>query len=150
MSVSTLKNKIQKDMAEALRAKDTKLLSAIRLLWAAIRQREIDERIELDDGGVLAVIDKMIKQRCDSIEQYRAGNRLDLVATEDAEIKVLQTYLPPPMDDNEIDALIKSAISESAAGSVKDIGKVMAIIKPKVQGRADIGKVSAKVKSLLQ
>lgn len=149
MNPSTLKAKIQQDMSEALRSKNAERLGTMRLLWAAIRQREIDDRIELDDIEVLAVIDKMIKQRKDSIEQFRAGNRLELAEREEAEIKILQSYLPQPLSEEEIKSLIKDAIEETNASSVRDMGKVMAILKPKIQGKCDVSKVNAQIREAL-
>lgn len=150
MSEVQLKNQIYADMTAALRAKDPKRLAALRLFWAAIRQREIDERISLDDAQVLAVLEKMLKQRRDSISQYAAGNRLDLVAKETEEIDVLQAYLPQQLTAQELEDLIKKSIHDSGANSVKDMGKVMALVKSKAQGRADMGKVSAQIKVLLE
>jgi len=143
------KDKVYKDMTDALRAKDTKRLAALRLFWAAIRQREIDERIVLDDTQVLSVLEKMLKQRRDSIEQYLAGNRPDLVAKEQEEIDVLAIYLPQQLTEAEVVELIKQAIQDSGANSVKDMGKVMAIVKTKTQGKADMGKVSGMIKEIL-
>lgn len=145
-----LRLQIQEDMKDAMRERETQRLGTLRLLLSAVRQREIDERITLDDTEVLSVIDKMIKQRRDSIEQYQKGNRQDLVANESAEITVLQQYLPQALTDSEIENLIREAISTVAAASMKDMGKVMAYIKPKAQGRTDIGKLSEQVKELLK
>ena len=147
--MNNLKDRIQEDMKTAMRAKDQKRLSAIRLILAAIKQREVDERISLDDPQVLAVLDKMIKQRKDSVGHYQAANRQDLVDQETFEIELLQSYLPSPLSENEITQLIKGAITTAGATSVKDMGKVMAILKPKLQGRADMGVISNKVKSEL-
>jgi uncharacterized protein len=149
MSENTLRSRIQDDMKTAMRTKETARLGTIRLLLAAIKQKEIDERITLDDAQLFAVIDKMVKQRNDSIEQYRLGNRQDLVDKEAAEISVIKEYLPSPLTEVEIDDLIKEAIQTAGATSVKDMAKVMAFIKPKAQGRADIGKISAMVKDSL-
>jgi uncharacterized protein YqeY len=132
-----------------MRAGEKDRLSCIRMLQAGIKQREVDERIELDDGQVLAVIDKMIKQRKESVAQFQAGNRADLVAKESAEIALLATYLPAQLDAAELDALIKEAIASTGAASMKDMGKVMGLLKPKVQGRADMGALSARIKSAL-
>lgn len=145
----SLKQQITEDMKHALRAKDTARLGVIRLLLAAIKQREVDERIELSDADVLAVIDKMVRQRRDAIEQYKAANRHDLVEAEEFEISVLQAYLPRQMSADEINAAVMQAISASAATSVRDMGKVMAILKPQLAGRADLGKVSELVKAQL-
>ena len=136
-------------MKTAMRAKDAPRLSAIRLLLAAIKQREVDERIELDDAQVLAVIEKMLKQRRDSITQYEAAARHDLAEVEKFEVSVLQAYLPQPLTDAEIDTLLEQAIQSSGAAGIKDMGKVMAVLKPQITGRADAGKVSALVKSRL-
>jgi uncharacterized protein YqeY len=119
------------------------------MLQAGIKQREVDERIELDDAQVLAVIDKMIKQRKESVAQFEAGNRADLVAKESAEIVLLSGYLPPQLDAAELDKLIREAIASTGAASMKDMGKVMGVLKPKVQGRADMGALSARIKSAL-
>jgi uncharacterized protein YqeY len=145
----SLKVQINEDMKGALRARETARLSAIRLLIAAIRQKEIDERIELDDVAVTAVIEKLIKQRKDSVAQYQAANRQDLADKEQFEIEVLSVYLPEPFSEHEIADLIKAALAETGAASAKDMGKVMAWIKPKLAGRADMGVVSGKIKAAL-
>ena len=132
-----------------MRAKDAARLSAIRLLLAAIKQREVDERIELDDAAVLGVIDKMIKQRRESIAQFEKGARKDLADAEKAEIQLLSGYLPAQMGEAEIAQAVSAAITESAASGVKDMGKVMALLKPRLAGKADMGKVSALVKTKL-
>jgi uncharacterized protein len=144
-----LKERITEDMKSAMRAGDKERLGTIRLALAAIKQREIDERISLDDGQVLAVLDKMIKQRREAIAQFELGKRADLVARESAEITVLQGYLPARLSDAEIDSLISDAIAATGAASIKDMGKVMAAVKGKVQGRADMGAVSARIKQRL-
>jgi uncharacterized protein YqeY len=144
-----LKDRITEDMKAALKAGDKERLATIRLALAAIQQREVDERVTLDDAQVLAVLDKMIKQRREAITQFQTGGRADLVAKETAEIGVLQGYLPAQMGEAEIDALIAQAIAASGATSVKDIGKVMALVRPKAQGRADLGLVSARIKQKL-
>jgi uncharacterized protein len=144
-----LKDRITEDMKNAMRAGDKDRLAAIRLLLASIKQREVDERITLDDGQVLAVLDKMIKQRRESIVQFQSGGRADLVAKETAEIGVLQGYLPAQLSDAQLDALIQESIAATGATSIKDMGKVMAAIKPKAQGRADLGAVSARIKQKL-
>jgi uncharacterized protein YqeY len=133
----------------AMRAKDKPRLGVIRLALAAIKQREVDERIELDDTQVLAVIDKMVKQRRDSAQQFTDANRPELADQENFEIGVLQDYLPAALDETELDALITKAIADSGAGSMKEMGKVMGILKPQVQGRADMGAVSQRIKALL-
>jgi uncharacterized protein YqeY len=144
-----LKSRITDDMKDAMRAKDAARLSAIRMLLAAIKQREIDERIELADADVLAVIEKMIKQRKDSIAQFEAGRREDLAAVERAEVAVLGTYLPAQLSDGEIDTLIAEAIAATGAAGMAGMGKVMGHLKPRLAGRADLGAVSAKVKARL-
>jgi uncharacterized protein len=144
-----LKAEITEDMKTALRARDSTRLSTIRLLLAAIKQREVDERIELTDADVLAIIDKMIKQRNDSITQFEAGRRADLAAAERAEIGVLQAYLPQALSDAEIDALIAEAIAATGAAGLAGMGKAMAILKPKLAGRADVAASSAKVRTKL-
>jgi uncharacterized protein len=144
-----LKERITEDMKTAMRAGDKSRLATIRLALAAIKQREVDERIALDDGQILAVVEKMIKQRREAIAQFETGGRPDLVAKENAEIAVLQGYLPAQMGNAEIDALIAEAISATGATSVKDMGKVMGYVKPRAQGRADMGALSARIKQKL-
>jgi uncharacterized protein YqeY len=136
-------------MKAAMRAKDAARLSTVRLLLAAIKQREVDERIELDDAAVLSVIDKMIKQRRESIAQYEKASRADLADVEKAEIQVLSAYMPAQMSDAEIQQEIQKAIGESGASTIKDMGKLMAVLKPRLAGKADMGKVSGLVKSKL-
>ena len=145
----TLKERITEDMKAAMRSKDSARLSTIRMLLAATKQREVDERITLTDADVLAIIDKMIKQRKDSIAQFEAGGRADLVAAESAEVDVLQAYLPKPLSEAEIDRLIADAIAKTGAAGVAGMGKVMAELKPQVAGRADIGMISGLVKARL-
>ena len=145
----SLKARIQEDMKAALRAGAKDRLGTIRMIMAAIKQREVDERIELDDPQVLAVIEKLVKQRRESIVQFEAGGRADLVAKETGELAVLQAYLPAQLSDTELDALISEAISQSGAASIKDMGKVMGLIKAKAQGRADMGAVGARIKARL-
>ena len=149
MTASAIKQTISDDMKAAMRAKEASRLSAIRLLLAAIKQREVDERKELDDKEIIGVVEKMIKQRRESISQYENAGREDLAQQERYEIEVLQTYLPAALGDAELEQLIKEAISSSGAASMQDMGKVMNELRPKVQGRADMGQVSQKVKSLL-
>ena len=144
-----LKERITEDMKTAMRAAEKERLGTVRLLLAAIKQREVDERITLDDGQVLAVIDKMIKQRREAISQFESGGRSDLVAKETAEIGVLQAYLPAQLSPAELDALIAEAIAATGAATVKDMGKVMGFVKPKAQGRADMGALSARIKQKL-
>ena len=145
----TLKERITEDMKAAMRAKDTARLSTIRLLLAAIKQREVDERITLTDTDVLGVIDKMVKQRRDSISQFEAGNRQDLADVERAEVAVLTGYMPAQLGEHEIDAMIASAIAKTGAAGMSGMGKVMAELKPELAGRADLAAVSAKVKAHL-
>jgi len=145
----TLKERITEDMKAAMRASEKERLSTIRLLQAAIKQREVDERVTLDDAQVIAVLEKMVKQRRESITQFEQGGRQDLAAREQAEITLLQGYLPAPLTDAEIDALIREAISSTAATSIKDMGKVMGIVKSRAAGRADMGAVSARIKATL-
>lgn len=146
----SLKNQITEDMKSAMRAKDAPRLSAVRMLLAAVKQREIDERIELDDGAVLAVVEKLIKQRRDSVSQYEGAGREDLASAERFEIEVLSAYMPAALSDAEVAAAVTAAIAESGATSPADMGKVMAIVKPMLAGRADMGKVSTLVKAGLQ
>jgi uncharacterized protein YqeY len=145
----TLKATITEDMKSAMRAHDTARLSTIRLLQAAIKQREVDERIELADADVLSIIDKMVKQRHDSIAAFEAGKRPDLAAAERAEITVLQAYLPQPLTAAEVDALIDEAIAATGATGLPGMGKVMAALKPQLAGRADLAAASARVKARL-
>jgi hypothetical protein len=145
----SLKERITDDMKAAMRSGEKQRLGVIRMITAAIKQREVDERITLDDSQVLSVLEKMIKQRKESLVQFQAGNRQDLVEKEAAEITLLQGYLPSQLSDAELDALIGDAITASGAVSVKDMGKVMGIIKGKAQGRADMAAVGAKIKAKL-
>jgi uncharacterized protein YqeY len=147
--MAALKDRITEEMKNAMRAGEKERLATIRLILSAIKQREVDERIQLDDSQVLAVVEKMVKQRKESIAQFEAGGRADLVAKEQAEMTVLQTYLPAQMSDAEIDALIAEAVASTGAASIKDMGKVMAAVKAKAQGRADMGAVSARIKQKL-
>jgi uncharacterized protein len=144
-----LKDRITEDMKTAMRAGEKERLATVRLALAAIKQREVDERIVLDDSQILSVLEKMIKQRREAITQFESGGRADLVAKETSEIAVLQQYLPAQMSATEVDALIAEAISTSGAASIKDMGKVMALVKPKAAGRADMGAVSARIKQKL-
>jgi uncharacterized protein YqeY len=146
---SSIKNKIVEDMKTAMRSQEKARLATIRLILAALKQREVDERIELSDEQVLATLNKMIKQRRDAISQFQAGNRQDLVQKETEEIRVIQTYLPAQLSESEIDEAIGSAIQESGSSSAKDMGKVMGLLKTKLQGKADMTVVSAKVKEKL-
>jgi uncharacterized protein len=145
----SLKERITEDMKAAMRSGEKERLGAIRMITAAIKQREVDERITLDDAQVLSVLEKMIKQRKESVVQFQAGNRQDLADKENAEIVLLQGYMPTPLSDTDIDRLISDAVAATGAASIKDMGKVMAIIKAKAQGRADMGAVGAKIKAKL-
>jgi uncharacterized protein YqeY len=144
-----LEERIQEDMKAAMRAKDAPRLSAVRLLLAALKQKEVDERRVLADADVLAIIDKMVKQRRESIAQYEKAARADLVAQEHFEIGVLQEYLPQQMSAAQLEQAVAAAVTESGASGVKDMGKVMALLKPRLAGRADLGRVSALVKAKL-
>ena len=144
-----LRDRITQDMKDALRAGDKPRLSVVRLILAAIKQREVDERITLDDAQVLAVLDKMVKQRRESVAQYQQGSRQDLADQETAEIGVIQAYMPAQLPEAELDALIAAAIKTSGASSIRDMGKVMGLLKARVQGRADMGAVSARIKARL-
>jgi uncharacterized protein YqeY len=144
-----VKERVQEDMKSAMRSGEKERLGTIRLILAGIKQREVDERIVLDDVQVLSVIEKMIKQRRESIVQFQAGNRDDLVAKENAELVILEAYLPARLGDAEVDALIAGAISSTGATSIKDMGKVVAQVKAAAQGRADMAAVSARVKARL-
>ena len=145
----SLKARITEDMKSAMRAKDAVRLGTIRLLTAAIKQREVDERIDLDDLQVIEVIEKMLKQRRDSISQYDAANRQDLADVERQEVVVLQTYLPQPLTEAEIAALLDQVVADSGAAGIKDMGKVMAVLRPLVVGRADMAKISGLIKARL-
>lgn len=144
-----LKAQISEDMKAAMRSRDAQRLSAIRLLLAAIKQREVDDRKELDDQEIIGVIDKMIKQRRESIAQYQKASRADLADAENFELGVLQTYMPQPLSEAEIEAAVAAAVTESGAQSVRDMGKVMTILKAGLAGRADMAAVSALVKARL-
>lgn len=146
---STLKHRLQEDMKAAMRAKDSQRLGIIRLINAAIKQREVDERIALDDEQVIVVLSKMIKQRNDSIDQYGKAGRQDLVEKEAYEIRVIEEYLPPALSDEELAGLIEQAVAQTGAQSVKDMGKVMGVLKPQIQGRADMAAVGARIKARL-
>jgi uncharacterized protein len=148
-ATTTLKERITEDMKAAMRAKEASRLSAIRLLQAAIKQKEVDERIVADDVAVLAIVEKLIKQRKDSIEQFAKAGRTDLVDKEKAELDLLVAYLPQQMSDSELAAAVDAAIAESGAAGPQGMGKVMALLKPRISGRADMGKVSALVKQRL-
>ena len=149
MTSPTLKDRITEDMKSAMRAKDAPRLSAIRLLQAAIKQKEVDERISVDDAAVMSIVEKLIKQRKDSIEQFAKAGRNDLVEKEKAELDLLSGYLPQQMSDAELEVAVNAAIAESGAAGPQGMGKVMAVLKPRIAGRADMGKASAIVKQRL-
>ena len=145
----SLLSQLKDEMKNAMRAKNKLKLGAIRLILSGIKQIEVDERIELDDVRILAVLDKMVKQRRESIKQFEAADRHELAAVEKDEIVVLQEFLPQPLTEDESEAIIKAAIAESGAATMQEMGKVMAIVRPQVVGRVDMGAVSAKIKALL-
>jgi uncharacterized protein YqeY len=144
-----LKQRLQNDMKSAMKAGDKRRLGVIRLINAAIKQREVDERTELDDTQVLVVLDKMLKQRRDSIAQYQSAGREDLAEQERFEVEVCQEYMPAALEDADIDAMIDTAVATTGAAGIKEMGKVMGVLKPQMQGRADMAAVSAKVKARL-
>ena len=145
----SLKDRILQDVKDAMRAKDKPRLATLRLITAAIKQQEVDERIELNDAQVLALLDKMCKQRRESISQFEKAGRDDLIAQEASELELIQTYLPEQLSKDEITAMIEETITATGAASIKDMGKVMGMVKPKIQGRGDMGAVSAMVKQRL-
>jgi uncharacterized protein YqeY len=145
----SLRERINEDMKAAMKARESDKLAAIRLLQAALKQKEVDERVTLTDSDVLAIIDKMLKQRKDSIEQYKAGNRPDLVAKEEFEVGVLATYMPAQLSEAEVLTILDGVIAQTGAQGAKDMGKVMNALRPLVAGRADMGKLSGLVKSRL-
>jgi uncharacterized protein len=145
----SLKARITEDMKTAMKARETARLGAIRLLLAAMKQREVDERIELDDAAIVGVIEKMLKQRKDSISQYETAKRQDLADAEKFEVEVLMAYMPAGLSAAEVEAIVVAAVAESGAKAMADMGKVMALVKPKVAGRADMGEVSKLIKSKL-
>ena len=147
--MSSLKIRINEDMKAAMKAKESSRLAAIRLLLAAMKQKEVDERVELDDAAVLAIIEKMLKQRKDSITQYEAAKRQDLVDAEKFEVEVLSAYMPAGLSAEEIEAIVAAAVTQSAAAGPQDMGKVIALVKPQVAGRADMGEISKLVKAKL-
>ena len=146
---SALQDQIQDAMKTAMKSGDKERLAVIRLMMSAMKQVEVDERIELDDNRVLGILDKMVKQRRESISQFQAGSRDDLADKEQAEIDTISDFLPQALTEAEIETIINSAITETGAASMKDMGKVMGIVKPQITGRADMGAVSGKIKSLL-
>jgi uncharacterized protein YqeY len=145
----SLRDQINQDMKAAMRSKDEARLSAIRMLWAAIQRREVDERITLDDTQVLSVVEKTVRQSRDAVEQFLKGNRPDLADKENRDIAFWEFYLPAQASDEEVAKLVCEAIASTGAASIKDMGKVVGVLKPKLQGRADMGKVSALVKAQL-
>ena len=145
----TIKDRIREDMKASMKGGDKARLGVIRMMMAAVKQREVDERIELDDDQVILILDKMLKQRRESISQFRSGDRIDLAEIEEQEILVIQDFLPQALTDNEVSKLIEEAIAESGATQIRDMGKVMGILKPKMQGRTDMAVVSSRVKELL-
>ena len=145
----SIKDRIQQDMKEAMRAREKARLGTIRLILAAIKQREVDERIELNDEQVIVVLDKMVKQRRESISQFETAGRDDLIAQEVSEIDIIKPYLPEALGEAELNALIEAAMEDTGASSIKDMGKVMGQLKPQIQGRADMGAVSKLIKSRL-
>lgn len=147
--MSTIRDSLESAIKDAMRARDKQRLGILRMASSALKQIEIDERTELGDERVLAVLDKLVKQRKESIQQYREGGRDDLADQEEAEVAILQEFLPQPLSDDEIATLIDEAIAETAASSMQDMGKVMGVLKPRMQGRADMSAVSAKVKERL-
>ncbi|MBS0351075.1 MAG: GatB/YqeY domain-containing protein [Proteobacteria bacterium] len=150
MTTSPLKNRIQEDMKNAMRSKDTERLGVIRLLLAAMKQREVDERIDLSDNDIIQILNKMIKQRLDSASQFQVANRLDLASKEKKEIEILEQYLPTQMSEAEVDIVIQNAINTTRPTSMQEMGKVMAYLKEQLAGRADMAKVSAKIKEILK
>jgi len=149
MTTATLKSRIQEDMKSAMKAGNKERLGVIRLMLSAIKQREVDERIQLDDAQIVSVLEKMLKQRRDSIAQYTAAGREDLAAVESSEAVVIQEYMPQALTGEEIEALVEQAVAETGASAIADMGKVMAWLKPKMQGRADMAAVSARIKTRL-
>ena len=149
MADPTLKIRIQDDVKDAMRSKDKDRLGTLRLITAAIKQKEVDERIEMDDAAVIAVLEKMVKQRKDSISQYTQAGRDDLATREQTELDLIQTYLPEQLSDAEIETVVNKAIADTGASDMKDMGKVMAAVKPQVQGKADMGLVSKIIKTKL-
>lgn len=149
MTDSALKQQLQADMKASMKSADKSRLSVIRLMLSAIKQIEVDERIELDDARIIAVLDKMVKQRRESISQFEKANRDDLIAIEQGELEIIQQYLPAALSEDEIKQMISEAITQSGATEMKQMGQVMGILKPKLTGRADMGQVSQQIKSML-
>ncbi len=148
-SDTSLKNQIQREVITAMKAKDKPRLATIRLITAAIKQIEVDERIELDNTRVITMLDKMVKQRRESISQFKTAGRDELVAQEAFEIDIIQEFLPQPLSEEEVEVIINTAIEQTNAGSIKDMGKVMGIVRPQIVGRADMGEISGKIKTML-
>jgi uncharacterized protein YqeY len=149
VSDAPLKIRLQDDMKTAMRAGEKERLGAIRLILAAVKQQEIDGQTQLDDSGIIAVLDKMTRQRKESIDQFGKAGRTDLIDKEQAELDVIRGYMPQPLGEREIERLIEDALQSTGAASIKDMGKVMAVLKPQLQGRADMSQVSARIKSRL-
>ena len=147
--MSEIKAALMADIKASMRSGEKDKLAVLRLISAAAKQREVDERIELDDAAMLGILDKMAKQRRESIEHFNKGGRDDLASVEQAELEIIQAYLPQPLSDAEIESLIETAITDTGASEIRDMGKVMGMLKPKLQGRADMGAVSAKIKARL-
>ena len=147
--MSSTKEKVMDDIKTAMKAKDKERLATLRLISSAIKQREVDDRTELDDDGLLAVLEKMVKQRKESITQYKDADREDLLAKEEAELVIIREYMPEAMPAAEVESLIRKAIDDTGASSMKDMGKVMGIVKGQVQGRADMSEVSSQIKAML-
>lgn len=147
--MSDIKTALMSDIKASMKSGEKDKLSVLRLISAAAKQKEVDERVELDDAAMLVILDKMAKQRRESIEQFRKGGRDDLAVIEESELEIIQTYLPRPLDDAQIDQLIEAAIAKTGASEIRDMGKVMGTLKPELQGRADMGAVSAKIKARL-
>jgi uncharacterized protein YqeY len=147
--MSDLKNRVTEDMKSAMRGKEKLRLLTVRTILAAIKQQEVDTREDVDDTAILVILDKMCKQRRESITQFKKADRKDLVEQEEAELKIIQVYLPEPMSDDQLQSLITETMAATGASSIKDMGKVMSIIKPKAQGRADMGKISGMIKAQL-
>lgn len=147
--MSSTKDKVMEDIKSAMKAKDKERLGTLRLISSAIKQREVDDRAELDDDGLLVVLEKMVKQRKESIAQYKEANREDLLAVEEAELVIIREYMPEAMPAAEVESMIRKAIDETGASSMKDMGKVMGILKGQLQGRADMSEVSSQIKAML-
>jgi len=147
--MSELQKQIQKSVVSAMKAGEKKRLAVVRLITSSIKQVEVDERIELDDARIIAILDKMVKQRRESIAQFKTANRDDLIEQESFEIDIIQEFLPQALSEDEVDDIVTQAISETGASSIKDMGKVMGLVRPQIIGRADMGEVSGRIKSIL-